>query len=395
MVIPNHHYADLKGSYLFRGISERIQEYLRQNPDAKLLRLGIGDVSLPLCPAVIEAMHKAVEEQAHAETFQGYLSECGMDPLRETIAEYYKSRGIEIDADEVFVSSGASDELGDILHLFDRSTISLIMEPAYPAYTDANIMDGRPVRFISASSENGFLPLPDELVQAGLIYLCSPDNPTGAVYSHEQLKLWVDFANRNQAVILFDAAYEAFVQDPSLPRSIFEIPGAKTCAIEICSLSKTAGFTGTRLGYTILPKTLRADGMNFHDMWIRNRTTRTNGVSCILQKAGLAVFSPEGQTQIQENLQVYRNNAKCLMDALDEAAIWYCGGKNSPYIWMKCPYGYTSWEFFDRLLNEIQVIGTPGSGFGPCGEGYFRLSAFGDSEEIAEASRRLKQLLLG
>ncbi len=306
---------------------------------------------------------------------------------------WYAPRGCALFSDEIFVSSGASDELGDILHLFDRKNSALVMEPAYPAYVDANIMEGRKIIHLPSSEAEGFLPLPSEHIEADLIYLCSPNNPTGAVFNRDQLQLWVDHANRTGAVILFDAAYEAFIEEDGLPQSIFELEGARTCAIEICSLSKTAGFTGTRLGYTVVPKELERQGMNFHDMWVRNRTTKTNGVSYIIQKGAAAVFTPEGQRQIQENIQVYKKNAACLMEVLDELGIWYCGGKNAPYIWMKCPDHQTGWEFFDRLLHEIQVVGTPGEGFGACGEGYFRFSTFGSPEDTKEAAHRLAGLL--
>lgn len=390
---PNMHYADLKASYLFFNIAQKTKAFLEEHPDKKLYRMGIGDVSLPLCKSVIDALHEGVEDQAKAGTFHGYMPECGAPFLRETIAQYYQKRGVELSTEEVFVSSGASDELGDILDLFDRECTALVMEPAYPAYVDANIMAGRKIIHLPAGEENHFLPRPDESIEADIIYLCSPNNPTGAVFHKEQLKEWVDYANRRQAVILFDAAYEAFIEEEGLPHSIFELPGAKTCAIEICSLSKTAGFTGTRLGYTVIPKALERCGMNMNDMWVRNRTTKTNGVSYIIQKGGAAVFTEEGQKEIHENIQIYKKNAKLLMDVLDELGIWYCGGKNAPYIWMKCPNNMSSWEFFDYLLNEIQVVGTPGEGFGACGEGYFRFSTFGSPEDTKEAARRLKELL--
>ena len=393
MTTPNMHYADLKDSYLFYNIAQKTKKYLEENPEKHLYRMGIGDVSLPLCDAVIKALHEGVEDQANKDSFHGYMPECGAPFLRETIAEYYGKRNVELSADEVFVSSGASDELGDILDLFDRSSSALVIEPAYPAYVDANVIAGRKIVHLSSGKENGFLPSPDENTKADILYICSPNNPTGAVFSCSQLKEWVDFANGNGSVILFDAAYEAFIEDEDLPHSIYEIDGAKTCAIEICSLSKTAGFTGTRLGYTVIPKTLERNGMNFNDMWVRNRTTKTNGVSYIIQKGGAAVFTDEGQEQIHRNISIYKNNAKVLMKALDELGIWYCGGKNAPYIWLKCPNGMGSWEFFDYLLNEIQVVGTPGEGFGACGEGYFRFSTFGSPEDTAEAARRLVELL--
>lgn len=394
-MIPNKNYNNLKDSYLFFGIAQKTKKYLAEHPDKKLLRLGIGDVSLPLAPAVVKALHEAVDDQATKENFHGYMPECGAPFLREKIAEYYRIRGVKLSPDEVFVSSGASDELGDILDLFSRENTSLVIEPAYPAYVDANVMAGRKIVHIASGRENGFLPVPDDNIKADIIYICSPNNPTGAVFSRTQLKAWVDYANKNGSVILFDAAYEAFIEEDSLPHSIFEIEGARTCAIEICSLSKTAGFTGTRLGYTIIPKELERMGMNLNSMWVRNRTTKTNGVSYIIQKGAAAVFTPEGQKQIHDNIQIYKQNAACLMKALDEIGVWYCGGKNAPYIWMKCPDGMTSWEFFDLLLREIQVVGTPGQGFGSCGEGYFRFSTFGSPDDTKEAARRLTRLLCG
>ncbi len=393
MITPNMHYADLKDSYLFFHIAQKTRAYLEANPEKRLYRMGIGDVSLPLPDAVIQALHEAVNDQAIKESFHGYMPECGAPFLRKTIANYYALRGVEISADEVFVSSGASDELGDILDLFDRGSSALVIEPAYPAYVDANVMAGRTIVHLASGKENGFLPEPSEEVRADILYICSPNNPTGAVFNRKQLQAWVDFANENGSVILFDAAYEAFIEDETLPHSIFELEGAKTCAIEICSLSKTAGFTGTRLGYTVIPQQLVRNGMNLNAMWVRNRTTKTNGVSYIIQKGGAAVFTPEGQRQIRENIGIYKSNAKVLMEALDKLGIWYCGGKNAPYIWMKCPDGMGSWDFFDYLLKEIQVVGTPGEGFGACGEGYFRFSTFGSPEDTKEAARRLVELL--
>ena len=393
MLKPNGNYRNLKDSYLFFGISKKVEAYRKAHPDLPLYRLGIGDVSRPLCDEAIKALHAAVNDQADARTFRGYTPECGIPEFRQAAAGYYARRGVRLDPEEVFVSSGASDELGDILDLFDASSPALITQPAYPAYVDASVMAGRKVSFLNAGPENDFLPLPGEDTEADLIYLCSPNNPTGAVYSREQLQAWVDYANRRGAVILFDAAYEAFIEE-DLPHSIFEIPGAENCAVEICSLSKTAGFTGTRLGYTVIPKALERDGMNLNAMWVRNRTTKTNGISYILQKAGIAVFSDVGLRQIQENIQIYKENARVLMRALDGAGIRYWGGKNAPYIWMACPDGMKSWDFFDLLLNEIQVIGTPGEGFGACGEGFFRLSSFGDPEDTRIAAERIRSLIV-
>ncbi len=393
MIIPNAHYGELKDFYLFYRIAQKVNGYLAAHPGMHLYRMGIGDVSLPLCDAVIRALHEAVDDQADRERFHGYMPECGAPFLRETIAAYYRKRGIALSADEVFVSSGASDELGDLLDLFDRSSDALIIEPAYPAYVDASVLAGRRIAHLPSGIENGFLPEPDDSLAADLIYLCSPNNPTGAAFDRAQLQRWVDFANRRGAVILFDAAYEVFIEDEALPHSIFEIEGARTCAIEICSLSKTAGFTGTRLGYTVIPKGLERGRMCFNDMWVRNRTTKTNGVSYIIQKGGAAVFTKEGQEQIRENIRVYKNNARVLMDAFDRLGIWYTGGKNAPYLWIRCPGYMGSWEFFDYLLEKIQVIGTPGEGFGACGEGYFRFSTFGDPDDTKEAAARILDLL--
>lgn len=393
MIIPNLHYANLQDSYFFLNISQKTEAYLSAHPGAKLYKMGIGDVSQPLCPAVIQALHQAVEDQATMEHFHGYLLESGLHELRETIARHYASRGVTLSPDEVFISSGAGDDLGEILDLFAPESRALVLEPTYPAYVDTNVMSGRQVVRLPASRACGFLPEPDESMDADLIYLCSPNNPTGTVFPREKLKAWVDFANRRGAVILFDAAYEAFIADPALPHSIFEIEGAPTCAIEICSLSKTAGFTGTRLGYTILCKELVRHGMSLSAMWMRNRTTRTNGVSYILQKGAMAAFSPEGRRQIEAQLGVYRKNARVLSTALDKTGLWYCGGENAPYLWMRCPDGMKSWEFFEYLLHEIQVVGTPGVGFGDCGEGYFRFSSFGNPDDTAEAARRLCALL--
>lgn len=393
MVKPNMYYNELKDSYLFYNIAQKTRTYVENHPGVKLLRMGIGDVSLPLCDAVIKALHEAVDDQASKSSFHGYMPECGAPFLREAIVKYYAKRGISLSAEEVFVSSGASDELGDVLDLFDRSNQVLVIEPAYPAYVDANVMAGRKIMYLVSGEENEFLPEPNEKTEADIIYICSPNNPTGAVFSRSQLQAWINYANKRGSIILFDAAYEAFIEDEILPHSIFELDGAETCAIEICSFSKTAGFTGTRLGYTIIPKALKRNGMNMNEMWVRNRTTKTNGVSYIIQKGGAAVFSEEGQKQIHENIQIYKKNAKVLMQALDQLGIWYCGGKNAPYIWMKCPRGMKSWEFFDYLLQEIQVVGTPGEGFGACGEGYFRFSTFSSPEDTKEAAKRIVKLL--
>ena len=393
MLKPNMRYAELKDSYLFNTIYRKTDAYLAEHPGQKVLRMGVGDVTLPLCDAVIGALHAAVDDQANAATFHGYMPEVGAPFLRKAIAEYYKDMSTLVDESEIFVSSGACDDLGDILELFDQDNTVMVVEPAYPEYVDTNILAGRQIIHLESNEQNGFLPAPSEDTKADILYICSPNNPTGAVFDRLQLQAWVDFANETGAVILFDAAYEIFIEDENLPHSIYELDGADRCAIEICSLSKTAGFTGTRLGYTVVPHNLIRNGMSLNTMWSRNRETRTNGISYILQKGAAAVFTPEGQKQIHENLQVYKNNAKVFMEALDTAGVWYCGGKNSPYIWMKCPDGMSGWDFFDYLLNEIQVVGIPGDGFGDCGKGYFRFSTFGDPEETSEAAQRLCALL--
>ena len=393
MLKPNMRYAELKDSYLFNTIYRKTDAYLAEHPGQKVLRMGVGDVTLPLCDAVIGALHAAVDDQANAATFHGYMPEVGASFLRKAIAEYYKDKGTLVDESEIFVSSGACDDLGDILELFDQDNTVMVIEPAYPEYVDTNILAGRQIIHLESNEQNGFLPAPSEDTKADILYICSPNNPTGAVFDRLQLQAWVDFANETGAVILFDAAYEIFIEDENLPHSIYELDGADRCAIEICSLSKTAGFTGTRLGYTVVPHNLIRNGMSLNTMWSRNRETRTNGISYILQKGAAAVFTPEGQKQIHENLQVYKNNAKVFMEALDTAGVWYCGGKNSPYIWMKCPDGMSGWDFFDYLLNEIQVVGIPGDGFGDYGKGYFRFSTFGDPEETSEAAQRLCALL--
>ena len=392
MVKPNVHYKELQSSYLFYNISLKTKAYCAAHPGTKLLRLGVGDVTLPLCGEVIKALHEAVEDQAHKERFHGYMPECGADFYKKVLKEYYEKRNVLLAEEEIFASSGASDELGDILDLFSADNTVLVMEPAYPAYVDANVIAGHRIIHYPSDASDGFTPLPKEGLSADVIYICSPNNPTGAVFTKEKLKKWVDFANETGAVILFDAAYEAYIKDESLPHSIYEVEGSRSCAIEISSLSKTAGFTGTRCGYTVIPKALVRQGMCFNDMWVRNRTTKTNGVSYSLQRGAAAVFTPEGQRQIHENIGVYKKNAAVLMEALDRCGIRYFGGKNAPYVWMQCPNGMGGWELFDFLLEKAQIVGTPGEGFGACGTGYFRLSSFGSPEDTAEAARRIVAL---
>ena len=390
----NANYANLEESYLFSTIAHKVADYQAAHPDADIIRLGIGDVTLPLASSVVAALHKASEEQGHKETFHGYIpSEQGYPFLREAIRNYYAGRGTAVDTEEIFISDGAKSDLGNLLDLFDVDNTMLVPDPVYPVYVDDNVMAGRRIAYMPATAENHFLPLPDENTAGDIVYLCSPNNPTGATYSRDQLKAWVDWANAHDAVILFDAAYECFVSEEGLARSIFEVEGAKTCAIEICSFSKIAGFTGTRCGYTVVPAALTRGGMSLNKMWLRRQTTKFNGVPYIVQRGAEAVFTEEGMKEIQHNLDYYRNNAAVIAAALDEAGVWYCGGKNSPYVWMRCPAGMKSWDFFDWLLENAHVVGTPGSGFGPCGEGYFRLTAFGDADKTKEAAERLKKAI--
>lgn len=386
----NKNYQNLEQSYLFSTVARKVKEFSEKNPDKKIIRLGIGDVTRPLCNAVIEAMHKAVDEMSNQSTFRGYGPEQGYDFLREAVKGYYAKRNVQLELDEIFISDGAKSDLGNILDLFDKDNTVLVPDPVYPVYVDTNIMAGRKVLYINANGSNDFLPMPDMNVKADIIYICSPNNPTGAVYNKSQLKEWVDYALSNNAVILFDAAYECFISDKNLPKSIYEIERAKECAIEFCSLSKTAGFTGTRCGYTIVPNSLGA----LNKMWVRRQTTKFNGVPYIVQRGAEAVFSKEGQKEINENINYYKENAKIISETLDKCGIGYTGGKHSPYIWLKCPNNMKSWEFFDYLLEQIQVVGTPGAGFGVNGEGYFRLTSFGSRENTLEAMERFKSLFL-
>ena len=389
----NLNFKNIADSYLFSNVNRKVAEYGEKNPGAPIIRLGIGDVTLPLAPAVIEAMQQALCEMSVQESFRGYGPEQGYNFLKDAIQEYYAARGTQLDSDEIFISDGAKSDLGNILDLFSVDNTVLVPDPVYPVYVDTNTMAGRKILFMDANESNGFLPLPDASIHADIIYLCSPNNPTGAAYDRAGLKAWVDYANQEHAVILYDAAYECFIVDEAMPRSIFEIEGAKTCAIEFCSFSKTAGFTGTRCGYTVVPMALERDGMSLNKMWLRRQTTKFNGVPYVVQRGAAAVFSEEGQKQIQENLSYYKQNAKVLAETLDGLGIWYTGGKNSPYLWLKCPNGMKSWEFFDFLLEKANVVGTPGAGFGANGEGFFRLTAFGDQQKTLEAAERLRNLL--
>ncbi len=389
----NEYFKNIDENYLFAEVAKRAAEYSAAHPDKKILKLGIGDVTLPLAPAVIKALHSAVDDMADKATFKGYGPYEGYDFLRESINDYYKEMGVSLNLGEIFVSDGAKSDLGNVLDIFAKDNVILVPDPVYPVYVDTNVMAGRKVIFSAANEENGFLPMPDYSVKADVIYLCSPNNPTGAAYSAAQLKEWVEYANKLGAVILYDAAYECFIQDNGAARSIYQVEGAKNCAIEFCSFSKMAGFTGTRCGYTVIPFAIEKDGMSANKMWFRRQATKFNGVPYVVQKGAAAVFTKEGRAQIKENLAYYQQNAAIIAKCMDELGIWYTGGKNSPYIWLKCPNGLGSWEFFDYLLQNAQVVGTPGAGFGSNGEGFFRLTAFGSREVTEEAVARIKKLL--
>lgn len=354
----NKKFDNLVPNYLFAEIAKRVNDYQSANPDKDVIRLGIGDVTLPLAPVVVEALKKGADDLAKKETFKGYPDYEGYEFLRKAISDYYASFGVTVSADEILISDGAKSDCGNIGDIFDEDNTVLVTDPVYPVYVDSNIMAGRKIIYANSNKENNFTAMPDNSVSADIIYLCSPNNPTGAAYTAEQLKAWVDYANQNNAIILYDCAYEAFITE-DVPRSIFAVEGARTCAIEFCSLSKTAGFTGTRCGYTVIPKELERDGHNIYKLWYRRQATKFNGVSWPVQCAAAAVFSEEGQKQIKINLEYYKENAKIISSALDELGIYYTGGKNSPYIWLECPNGMKSWDFFDLLLNEANVVGTP------------------------------------
>lgn len=389
----NRNYQNIKETYLFTNVAAKARAYSEEHPEADVIRLSIGDVTRPLPPVVVEAMVRAAEEMGNAGTFRGYGPEQGYDFLRQEVALYYASFGVRVGVDEILISDGAKSDLGNILDIFGEDNVALVPDPVYPVYVDTNLMAGRRIVYLQGNEENGFLPMPHEDMVGDIIYLCSPNNPTGAVYNRAQLKEWVDFANRNDAVILFDAAYEAFVSEGDLPRSVFEIEGARTCAIEFCSLSKTAGFTGTRCGYTVVPDELVRGGVQLRRMWLRRQTTKFNGVSYPVQCAAAAALSAEGVAACRENIAYYKENARMIADMLTRRGVVFTGGKNSPYIWMKCPGGMRSWEFFDMVLERANVVGTPGAGFGENGEGWFRLTAFGDRDRTATAVERLEKLL--
>lgn len=399
----NENYLKLPGSYLFSTIGKKVSTYSRANPDRKIIRLGIGDVTQPLAPAIIKAMHEAVDEMGKAESFHGYAPDLGYGFLREKIARKdYQARGCDISADEIFVSDGAKSDCGNIQEIFSEDCRIAVCDPVYPVYVDSNVMAGRcgdydeargvwsRVIYMPCTAENGFVPeIPKE--RPDMIYLCVPNNPTGTALTRQQLKVWVDYANDMGAVILYDAAYEAYIADEDVPHSIFEIQGARTCAIEFRSFSKNAGFTGVRLGFTVIPRDLRSGGVQVHGLWARRHGTKFNGAPYIVQKAAMAVYTDEGRAQLKEQVAYYMNNARVIFEGLRDAGYQVYGGVNAPYIWMKVPKGMTSWEFFDWLLETANVVGTPGSGFGPSGEGYFRLTAFGTYESTVEAVGRILQ----
>lgn len=388
----NENFLKLESSYLFSSVAKKQREYQQANPDKEVIRLSIGDVTKPLAPAVIEAMHKAVDEMANEESFRGYPPEHGYDFLVDAIHKHdYADRGLDIEKDEIFVSDGAKSDCGNIGDIFGEGNKIAICDPVYPVYYDSNVMSGRTdIIYMPCTAENGFMPqLPEEVPD--IIYLCFPNNPIGVAASAEQLKVWVDYANEHGSLILYDSAYEAFVTDGSV-KSIYEVEGAKTCAIEFRSFSKTAGFTGVRCGYTVVPKALEFGGISLNSLWGRRQATKFNGVSYITQRAAEAVYSEEGQKQTKETIAYYQRNAKTIFDGLTEAGFTCYGAVNSPYVWLRVPEGMTSWEFFDDLLDKCQVVGTPGSGFGKCGEGYLRLTGFGNYEKTLEAVDRIKRV---
>lgn len=397
----NENYLKLEKNYLFINIAKKINAYIEENPEKKsnIIRMGIGDVTLPIAPCVVEAVKKGAEEMGVKETFKGYEdSGTGYDFLKEAVAGYYKSFGADVKPEEIRISDGAKSDCGNIVDIFGDDNVVLITDPAYPVYVDSNLMNGRKVIYADSSEANGFCAEPDYNVHADLIYLCSPNNPTGAAFNTAQLKAWIDYAIANKAIIIYDAAYEAFITQDDIPRSIFQVEGARQCAIEICSLSKTAGFTGMRCGYTVIPNELEveaSDGtkVSISQLWGRRQGSKFNGVSYPVQCGAAAVFSEEGREQIKVNLEYYKENARIIANTMDKLGISYTGGINSPYIWLKCPNGMSSWEFFDLLLKEANVVGTPGEGFGKNGKGYFRLTSFGDRDATIEAMARIEKLL--
>ena len=399
----NTHLATMPAGYLFAEVAKRVKAYQAENPQSSLLRLGIGDVTRPLCRAAVDAMKKAADEMGTFEGFHGYGPDFGYDFLIDAIiAGDYTARGIDIGRDEVFISDGAKTDVGNLQELFAADARIAVTDPVYPVYVDSNAMAGRlgtyqggkwsNLIYLPTNAENGFVPpLPRE--KADVIYLCYPNNPTGTVLTKDQLKVFVDYALANDSLIIFDAAYKAFITDDSIPRSIYEVPGARQCAIECCSFSKTAGFTGTRCAYTVIPRDLAFSGGNFNKMWGRRQSTKMNGVSYPVQRAAAAVYSPEGQEQIMESIRYYHENARVIREGLQKAGVGVYGGVHSPYVWMKTPGNMKSWDFFDLLLRKANVVGTPGEGFGPCGEGYFRLTAFNTLENTRAAVERVVKVL--
>ena len=405
MVKVNQNYLKLPGSYLFSEVARRIAAHSAAHPEAKIIKLSIGDVTRPLVPAGVEAMHKAVDEQGTYEGFHGYGPEQGYPFLREAIAQFdYQKRGVDIQPQEIFISDGAKSDCGNIGDIFDVDNVVAVCDPVYPVYVDTNAMAGRAGDFVPelgrwsrlvympCVESNGFMPEPPK-EKVDIIYLCFPNNPTGSMATREQLKMWVDYANKNGSIILYDSAYEAFISDPDIPHTICEIEGARTCAIEFRSFSKTAGFTGTRCAYTVVPMELERDGAKLNTMWNRRQTTKFNGVPYIVQRGAEAVYTPEGRRQIMESIAYYQNNAKVIREGLTAAGLECFGGVNAPYIWIKTPNGMPSWDFFDLVLAKANVATTPGAGFGPSGEGFARLTAFGDAEATKEAVERVKSVL--
>ncbi len=389
----NKNFLKLKENYLFSEVANRKRAYLEKFPDKKIISLGIGDVTLPLPKVCTNAMKHAVWEMSLKSSFKGYGPEQGYSFLAEEICKDYIKYNVFLNNNEIFISDGVKSDIANITDLFSKDNTVLIPDPVYPVYVDTNIMNGRQIEYVDGNEDNNFLPIPNHKKHVDIIYLCSPNNPTGSVYNKNQLKAWVDYALDNKAVILFDSAYHCYIKDNNLPKSIYEIEDAKKCAIEFCSFSKNAGFTGVRCGYTVIPKELIVDNSSINKLWLRRQCTKFNGVSYITQKAAQAIFSEEGNTQIQNMINYYMDNAKKITDFLENKSIYYTGGVNAPYIWLKCPNNIKSWEFFDLLLNEANVIGTPGVGFGNNGEGYFRLTAFGDKNDTEEAIKRLDNIL--
>lgn len=387
----NEHFSSLAKNYLFSDIAKRVKAYQATHPESDVIRMGIGDVTRPLPACVVEAMTKAAGELGHADTFRGYPPEYGYDFLREAISTHYREMGVEVPAEDIFVSDGAKSDCGNFVDILGDNDIYL-PDPVYPVYRDSNLMSGRRITLMPSGRENGFLPMPEETYGTGIYYLCSPGNPTGAAYSAEQLAVWVEFARNSGSLLIYDAAYEAFITD-DCPRSVYCVPGARECAVEICSFSKTAGFTGTRCGYTVVPAQLQANGVSLRELWARRQATKFNGVSYPVQRAAEAAYSPAGMAACRENIAYYRENASILAAVLEEKGIYYTGGKNSPYLWLQCPGGMGSWEFFDYLLTKAGIVGTPGAGFGACGEGFFRLTSFSTHGLTAEAVRRMKEVL--